>query len=370
MKKILFLAPSLDRPNLSRPLLIGIALAKKAKVTIVGPAVRERQFFMRSGKVTMFFLENSSLLPQITESLKLAKQNDVVVACDVRIYSAVTGVIARFFGKRFIFDVGDDEIAASVFDLKTKPKKQKARIIIRLLQIKIGFLLRHFANQITVASKLLQKKYGGQILPVPVDTDFYPNGNPDRFHKLKKPVVLHFGAIQRFKGIEKLIEAFKIVKKEIPEATLLFAGTQEGSPFFSSRIKEWAKTISPDIVFLSGIKNNDDTRDVLAMADVAVYVSKNNAIHNAQHPIKLNLLMASGRPIVAEKIGNAPNILKEAAFYVDSNPESIAQGIIRVLKDNDLSISLAKKSYQRARKYYSFENFEKKHQVFLSVDKL
>lgn len=65
-------------------------------------------------------------------------------------------------------------------------------------------------------------------LTVPAGIEIYP--------KEKDPSIIYLGRINKLKGAEDAVEAFKIVKKEIPEAKLWFVGS--GLPSYERRVKQ------------------------------------------------------------------------------------------------------------------------------------
>ncbi|MEK7845866.1 MAG: glycosyltransferase family 1 protein, partial [Nitrospinota bacterium] len=78
--------------------------------------------------------------------------------------------------------------------------------------------------------------------------------------------------------------------------------------------------------------------------------------------------MACGCPVVASNVASLPEVCGDAAYYVaPDNIESIAEGIYKVLTDNELRQGLVKKGFERA-KLFNWEKSAKEHlKVFEDV---
>ena len=71
--------------------------------------------------------------------------------------------------------------------------------------------------------------------------------------------------------------------------------------------------------------------------------------------------MACGCPVVVSNVASLPEVCGEAAYYIDpTHVESIAEGICRVLADEDLRQGLIQKGLERA-KLFSWERTAEEH---------
>jgi glycosyltransferase involved in cell wall biosynthesis len=349
MKKILFLAPSVTRSNLSRPLEFAKALSSDNEIIIAGPAEKDVPIYRtaKGYKVKIKRIEDK----KVSNALKLCAENDVIVACDARFYSCLAGLISKIKGKKFIFDVGDDEVELIKFG-------KNILKLNRLLISKFNFFTRHFADTIIVASSVLQKRYGGIVLPAPTNEKEYKKIKKGHMRKrYGNNLIIYTGPIQRFKGIDVLVESFEEIKKEISDSKMIFAGSMRMSPLFAGEIKERAKKISKKIIFMGHIKNEKKLKQLMRSADCLVIPNSNNPIHRAQVPIKLMHYMAAGRPIVATAVGDVPKILKNGKLGTvvkADNPKKLAKAIIDVLKNKKQAEKKAKLALEEFSKKYSY----------------
>lgn len=364
MKKILFLAPSLTNDAIARPFLLARLFRDEHQVTIAGPAQEGKPNLMEESGIRLQRLHHTNLLKQIAQAAKLARKYEVIVACDGILYASVAGAASRLLGSRFIFDTGDDHLAAKSYSL-TEIKKRRWWIKIRLfkrdMSRRIAYALRHLANGRTVASSELKKRFGGFVTFIPVDTNFFQHGNGEAIkRKYGSPLILHLGTIKRYKGFEYLINAFPAIERTIPEAKLLVVGLLSGGlGGFAYNIKEQAEEMSKNIVFFDAVQDNEETRNFLAAADCIVITSEDNEIHNVQFPIKLGLAMAAKKPIVAWNVGVIPEVLGDGGIIVEPKVDQISKAITQVLKDKEHASQLAERSLEKAEARFSYNTLRK-----------
>jgi len=89
-------------------------------------------------------------------------------------------------------------------------------------------------------------------------------------HSLKKPVLLYVGRISPHKGVHLLLQAFRIIRKNIPAATLIVAG-KPTFPKYYSQLQETAKEIG-GVVF-AGFVPDEEMPAYYGMCDVYVTCS-------------------------------------------------------------------------------------------------
>ena len=143
------------------------------------------------------------------------------------------------------------------------------------------------------------------------------------------PVV---GAVTRFypaKGIRYLIEAFPQVLREVPEARLVLVGQGPEEADLRSRVTNLG---IEDRVIFAGFQREAHT--FVKLFSVSVVPS----LEEAFGLVALESL-SLGVPVVASRVGGLPDIVREGetGLLVEAeNPEEIAAGILRVLRDPGL----------------------------------
>lgn len=139
-----------------------------------------------------------------------------------------------------------------------------------------------------------------------------------------KKIVIFAGRITPQKGIDKIVEAFEILKRD--DTVLLVLGSHnfasgQSSPFEKLMKKKFAEL--EDRVVFTGYVNHDDIWKYYKIADVAVLPSM------WEEPAGLTIMeaMASGLPVISTVSGGIPEFLTEDYGILLERDENISQNI-------------------------------------------
>jgi len=361
--KILFLVPTVSGSQISRAYPFAELLSKNHSVKILGK--KDNGFYLKpSSRIPIQGTEKKSIVGMVAQFVKEGKQFDTICVSTPIFSTAIAGLLLKLHGKRFIFDIDDDELGALSY---YKGKFFNFSFWRKYFPIKFSFLLRHFADAVTVASSILQKRYGGTVLPAPVDTTFFSGGEPLRVRK-KFPgeLIVYVGVVRRFKGIDTLVGSFPKVKEKIPNAKLLIVGGIDKGAF-PKEIQRTANELSKDIYFL-GFQPYATMPDFMQAADCLVLCNPDDIYHRAQTPIKLIHYMAAGKPIVATAVGDVTKILEDGNCGIlvePSNPEQLANGIVKAINDKVVANKISSAAFAKAKKEFDFSrNKEKIEKIY------
>ncbi|MCF6182660.1 glycosyltransferase family 4 protein [Lutibacter sp.] len=154
--------------------------------------------------------------------------------------------------------------------------------------------------------------------------------------------ILFIGTICEKKGVKQLVEAFSIVKKKIPNATLHLVGRDWSNNTIKSYINH-IKTIIPledlKAIKFYGTMPYYAIPEILAKAHVCVYPS-----HMESFGLTLVEAMAMHKPIVYSNIPPFNEIITNEVSGLACNPfnsNDIAQKIIKILINKELGIKLS-----------------------------
>jgi len=147
---------------------------------------------------------------------------------------------------------------------------------------------------------------------------------------IKSPSIFYIGLLENIKGVDILIKAMKIIKKEIPDIHLYIAG--EGSQ--KGNLIKLVKKLDLDknIDFL-GYISGEKKYSYFKAVDLCVVPSRYESFG-----IVILEAMACGKPVVASNVGNIPSLLTDdIGFKFESdNEKDLAEKIIKLLKNQDL----------------------------------
>ena len=165
-------------------------------------------------------------------------------------------------------------------------------------------------------------------------------------YQINEDFILAVGHSHPIKNFSGVIEAFKIVRKKY-KIKLVIAG------LIGKKVVQ-----DEDIIYVGHIPN-DKLYILYSAAKCFVFPTLHEGF--GLPPLEA---MACGCPVVVSDKGSLPEVCGDAAVYVNPyDPQSIAEGVLKVLTDENLRQNLIQKGYQQAKKF-SWEHSVRK---FLKV---
>ena len=195
------------------------------------------------------------------------------------------------------------------------------------------------------------------------------NGIEDPLFNLnyKKTLVKNLGSTGRHclmlanyekrKGHRFLLEAFKIVEKELPDVCLKIYG--HGNPKEFKNVKKIVEHLSLE----KKVELNDfaiNNFDLIAKADLVVVPSQSHESFG----LTIIESMALGVPVVVTAVGGMPEVLKDSnAGFVcpKDDPSKFAETIKKILSDSKLSEELKKNGRSTYEKKYTAKTMSSKY---------
>jgi glycosyltransferase involved in cell wall biosynthesis len=165
-------------------------------------------------------------------------------------------------------------------------------------------------------------------------------------YQLHDEFVLYAGNVKPHKNLERLIRAFDLVRKRGLDHLKLVLIGDDISKYAALRRAVHQYQLHKYVRFLGYLP--EETLAVLyRLAGVFVFPSLYEGF--GLPPLEA---MASGTPVVTSNVSSLPEVAGDAAVLVDPyDPQAIADGIYRVLTDEDLRVSLTRKGLARARQF-------------------
>jgi glycosyltransferase involved in cell wall biosynthesis len=193
------------------------------------------------------------------------------------------------------------------------------------------------------------------VIPNAIDERFWAPPAGDEVERVRQryqldaPFVLYTGNIKPHKNIERLIEAFYLLKKRgFEEVKLLIIG-DEISKYATLRRAVHRYKLHKHVRFFGFVQ--DKTLAILyRLARVFVFPSLYEGF--GLPPLEA---MASGTPVITSRVSSLPEVVGDAALLIDPyDPEAIAEAMDRVLSDAVLRADLRERGLVRAR-HFSWE---------------
>ena len=355
--KVSVLAADLSDNATGRADLLARLLSARYDVEVVGPrfgadvwmparegAIPQRS--VRAGRYPGFARHIPALLDLV--------DGDVIVASKPRATSFGLALLARARRRRpLVLDIDDWEIG---FFSRSGPWGRIGRALNvanpnGLPWTWLAEKLVSRADAITVASRFLERRFGGTLLPHARDTEAWDPGRYDRAATRRRlgvdgeKVVMFLGTPRGHKGVDDLVEA---VGSLGPGVILALVGVDAAR----SGAQRWS---APAYVRVTGEIPFDDVPRYLIGADVVAVPQRDTMDTIGQVPAKLFDAMALARPIVSTSVSMIPEILEGCGVVVEPGNVSALAGAIKRLLDNPVDAAdLGRRARERCESRYSF----------------
>lgn len=341
--------------------LLAQLLAPIAEVEIVGPrhgagvwppvaADGVRYVSVPAGRIASF----AGALP----GLLRAADGDLLYASKPRLGSAGLGLLKRRLGGRpLLLDIDDWEVG---FFLRGGVWGTVGRAVnwTNPRGLPWTWLMERAArtaDAITVASRFLQERFGGTLIPHVRDTDAWRPGRDDptkvraQLDATGKRLVMFLGTAREHKGVDDLVTAVAALAR--PDLVLALVGTDpDGATGRRLRTRLPALRLIPAIAF-------SEVPRYLEAADVVAVPQRDGPDTRGQVPAKLFDAMALARPIVATRVSMIPEILDGGGCGVLVPPgdaAALGAAIERLASDPEKARELGARARARCVDHYSF----------------
>jgi glycosyltransferase involved in cell wall biosynthesis len=211
----------------------------------------------------------------------------------------------------------------------------------------LGYFTAKLADMVFSASKndipIIQRKFGikeVEWIPNAVDTKkFIPAGD-----KPNPPVVTYVGKLEKWKGIDTLINSFETINKQVKNVKFLVAGT--GS--LEGKLREAKLPIE-----LLGPVPYEKMPAIYQGTSVVILPS-----YMEGFPCTCAEALSCEVPVVATDVGDVKEIVvdKETGFVAEpGDSREIASRTVEILKDEGLRRKLGRNGRAHVERYFGYE---------------
>ena len=198
-----------------------------------------------------------------------------------------------------------------------------------------------------------------RVIPNGVEASRFNNGRQPQLIPTgvseDRKTILYVGRIVREKGIFTLLDAFEKLRKQGKDVSLVLVG--EG-PLKEDLAKEVLRRKLNDRVKLAGFVDEKKLVSLYNSSDAFVLPS-----HYEPFGMVALEAMASRIPVVVSDVGGLSEIVEDGITGVKvpaSNPSTLAEGILRVLEDRELSEQLKENAYRAVQERYRWDMIAEK----------
>ena len=204
-----------------------------------------------------------------------------------------------------------------------------------------------------------------------IDDRFWQAPDPEEIDRVRQryqldaPFVLYAGNIKPHKNLERLIEAFHLLRQDatFKDVRLLIIG-DEISKYASLRRAVHRHKLHKHVRFF-GFVPDRTLAALYRLADVFVFPSLYEGF--GLPPLEA---MASGTPVITSNVSSLPEVVGDAAVMIDPyEPAAIADAMQRVLSDEALRADLRRRGLARAREFSWERSIGRVREIYREVAK-
>ena len=332
--------------NFGRQIRLFEHLAKKHKIDFFCPDYTKKESKIISRNETRYIIKKVSLLSLLPfyNTLKNLIKNekyDVIVATTDPLIGILGYSMSKNFRVPLIYDLQDIYAAYGAYKIPFVSYLDKKAVKNADVVLTVSESLRRYISKF--------RKKNTYVIQNGIDLGLFKEIDKKTARKklnlpLKGKIIIYTGEISKDKGVDSLIEAFKEVKKIIPNIFLLLSGKVKGNI-----------NVNQNAVIYEKYSKREEVITALNAADIAIIPNTRSIFSKYCFPYKLFEYMAVGLPIVATNIGDVALFLKnfEGSLCKPNDVEDLKSKIIIQLKKD-------KVDYKKIVKNHSWLKLSKK----------
>ena len=185
------------------------------------------------------------------------------------------------------------------------------------------------------------------------------DGPPPADCRFDEPVLMYIGNLERYQGVDLLIEGFARAVASEPARLVVIGGTPEA---IAEHRAIAVRAGVADRVTFAGPRPVDEIGRYMRQATIVASPRR----QGRNTPMKVYSYLDSGRPLLATRLATHTQVLDDdIAMLVEPRPEDMGRGIRTLLADPALRDRLARAAAARVRAEFSPEAYRRKLQGFL-----
>lgn len=167
--------------------------------------------------------------------------------------------------------------------------------------------------------------------------------------------LLFAGRMNEGKGVDVLLDAFKTVREQIPDAVLDLAGEEKNGQPYGRLARDLG--VRNSVVFHGPIPH-ERMPELYAQAGIVVLPAR--WVENS--PLVVLEAMASGRPVVAGRIGGIPELVVDGQtglLCTPGDPVDLGNKLLILMKDKERATEMGRKGRERVEKHFRLDDHMK-----------
>jgi glycosyltransferase involved in cell wall biosynthesis len=231
-----------------------------------------------------------------------------------------------------------------------------------------AFVFKHGCSQIVADASVIKHQFVEEhgidsakieVIGSAVDLEkFKPPRSRTKFRREigvgdDAPLIGNVGMIRPDKGQLELVKSVPLVLEKYPDARFVIVGQGTGILKRGINVRNAIDRAGlGDKIIMAGYRW--DTPNIYAACDMIVIAS----LRTEASPIVLREAFASGRPVIATKVGDIPEIVRDrenGLLIEPGNTQALASAILEFIFDPELAAHCAANGFRYATENFSFD---------------
>lgn len=287
--------------------------------------------------------------------LLFRNQYEVIHAVEESIFPAL--VLNFFVKKKLIYDM-DSSLVDQLLE-----KWESLNFLKPLLDFweNLAFKSAHLVLPVckSLADKVISYDPYKTVITLE-DVAFEPNEQSEEVENLREQfninsvLSLYVGNLEHYQGVDLMLEAFAKIKSGDRGQLIIIGGAKKD--IIKYQLKSQELQIKSYVHFL-GPRPLKQLPFYLEQADILI----SPRIKGVNTPMKIYSYLASGKPVLATRIGSHTQVLDDdCAVLADPSPEFFAQKWERLIKDSRLRLQIGRKGKYLAQRRFSVQAYKEK----------
>jgi glycosyltransferase involved in cell wall biosynthesis len=190
------------------------------------------------------------------------------------------------------------------------------------------------------------------VVPVPANESFHRVEAPELLREVRAKLslpqsyILFVGHLEPRKNLRRLVTAYKILHRQIPDVPPLVILGKE-SFGFAPILEDARRSGLSHKIHFTGFVSEEDLAAAYTMASMLAFPSLHEGFG-----VPVLEAMACGVPVLTSNTSALPEVAGEAAMLVDPlDVDSIAQGMATLLREQALCATLVERGMRRVQEY-------------------
>jgi glycosyltransferase involved in cell wall biosynthesis len=285
-------------------------------------------------------------------SLVMRNRYQLVHAVEESVFFAL--VLKALFRLPFVYDM-DSSLAQQMVE-----QKPRLRFLLPVLNALEGLAVKHAEVVIPVCDALgdIARSHAPKKITVLYDVPLLERNAgsaPERLREtldIRGVMAMYVGNLEPYQGIDLLLEGFALAAQRVSALDLVIIG---GAAEDIEKYKQKAKDLGVEgRVHLLGPRPIKQLAGYLAQADMLV----SPRIKGENTPMKIYSYLDSGKPVLATNLRTHTQVLDgDTALLVPPKPKSLAAGLVRLARSEDLRRELGTSGKRLIQEKYNYPNF-------------